>query len=142
MKEEQMRENGYPRPGNKNGMAKIYKAPPAAPNSITDRYCRRCGKVFSLEHYDENAVDECNYHPKSPGFRRGKFCCVCVRVENVFFLNTKSYVLTLYTSTHLFKHLTSEIIKLNAIKERSSIQNVILKTKNKFPMLCLFRLPQ
>lgn len=71
--EEQMRENGYPRPGNRNGMAKIYKSPPAAPNSQTDRYCRRCGKVFSLEHFDEVAVDECNYHPKSPGFRRGKF---------------------------------------------------------------------
>lgn len=71
MTEEQMRENGYPRPGSKNGMAKIYKAPPAAPNSITDRYCRRCGKIFSIEHYDEKAVDECNYHPKSPGFRRG-----------------------------------------------------------------------
>ncbi|KAG4075880.1 hypothetical protein HA402_003706 [Bradysia odoriphaga] len=69
--EEQMRENGYPRPGHRNGMAKIYKAPPAAPNSSTDRYCRRCGKMFSLEHYDEIAVDECNYHPKSPGFRRG-----------------------------------------------------------------------
>lgn len=72
MTEEQMRENGYPRPGAKNGMAKIYKAPPAAPNSTTDRYCRRCGKVFSIEHYDEKAVDECNYHPKSPGFRRGE----------------------------------------------------------------------
>lgn len=70
--EEQMRENGYPRPGSRNGMAKIYKAPPATPNSIMDRYCRRCGKMFSVEHYDEKAVDECNYHAKSPGFRRGK----------------------------------------------------------------------
>ncbi|KAJ6637931.1 RNA exonuclease 1 like [Pseudolycoriella hygida] len=71
MTEEQLRENGYPRSGSKNGMAKIYKTPPATPNSLTDRYCRRCGKIFSLEHYDEKAVDECNYHPKSPGFRRG-----------------------------------------------------------------------
>lgn len=70
--EEQLRENGYPRPGNKTGMASIYKSQTKPPNNSNDRYCRRCGKVYKLDHYDEICVDQCNYHPKSPGFRRGK----------------------------------------------------------------------
>lgn len=70
--EELLRVNGYPRPGKKPGMATIYKSQTAPPSNENDRYCRRCGKVFKLTHFDDECVDECNYHPKSPGFRRGK----------------------------------------------------------------------
>lgn len=65
--------NGYPRPGPKPGTAKISKVAPVAPANKEDRYCRRCGKIFRLDHYDEPAVDQCNYHLKSPGYRRGTF---------------------------------------------------------------------
>lgn len=70
--DEQLKENGFPHVGDKPGMAKVYKSPKAAPANEDDRYCRRCGKVYRLDHYDEEAVDQCNYHPKSPGYRRGK----------------------------------------------------------------------
>lgn len=74
LNEDQLRENGYPRPGKKAGMATILK-PQSRPatNNEMDRYCRRCGKLYRLDHYDEEHVDQCNYHPKSPGFRRGTF---------------------------------------------------------------------
>lgn len=69
--EEQLKENGFPRSGPKPGMATIYKPQNSFPTSEDDRYCRRCGKLFKLSHYDDECVDQCNYHPKSPGFRRG-----------------------------------------------------------------------
>lgn len=72
MNEEQLQENGYPRSGTKPGMAIINKAQRAAPSNEQDRYCRRCGKTYTLDHYDDECVDQCNYHPKKPGFRRGK----------------------------------------------------------------------
>lgn len=70
--EDQLKNNGYPRAGAKPGMASIFTSQKAAPNNENDRYCRRCGKTFTLDHYDEDCVDQCNYHNKSPGFRRGK----------------------------------------------------------------------
>lgn len=73
MTEDQMKECGYPRSKDDvPGMAKLYTSPPAMPNNENDRYCRRCGKIFRLEHFDEDSVDACNYHVKTPGFRRGK----------------------------------------------------------------------
>lgn len=72
LNDEQLKENGYPRSGNKPGMAAIFKAQKATPNNQNERYCRRCGKLFNFDHYDDECVDQCNYHPKSPGFRRGK----------------------------------------------------------------------
>lgn len=73
MNEEQLQENGYPRSGGKPGVAIIYKKQGAAPANPEERYCRRCGKVFKLNEYDDECIDRCNYHPKSPGFRRGNF---------------------------------------------------------------------
>lgn len=73
--EEQLKNNGYPRAGPAPGMAAIFTSQKAAPNNENDRYCRRCGKTFTLDHYDEECVDQCIYHPKSPAFRRGKFIC-------------------------------------------------------------------
>lgn len=70
--DEQLKENGYPRPGGKPGVAIIHKHQSATPANENDRYCRRCGKVYKLDEYDEECIDRCNYHPKSPGFRRGK----------------------------------------------------------------------
>lgn len=69
--DEQLKENGYPRSTDRVGVAKIFRNKTAAPVNENDRYCRRCGKVFKLDEYDEECVDKCNYHPKSPGFRRG-----------------------------------------------------------------------
>lgn len=66
-------ENGYPRPGLRSGHAIIkntYRNHPR-PNNKSERYCSRCSKQFKLESYDLPSVDECNYHPKSTGFRRG-----------------------------------------------------------------------
>lgn len=72
MNEEQLKENGYPRSGAKPGHALIHKKQSATPANAEQRYCRRCGQVFNLDEYDEECIDRCNYHPKSPGFRRGK----------------------------------------------------------------------
>lgn len=69
--DEQLLENGYPRPGPKPGLAKIAKTSRPLPTNSEDRYCSRCGKIFRLDQYDEPAVDLCNYHSKSPGYRRG-----------------------------------------------------------------------
>lgn len=69
--DDQLKENGYPRSGHKPGIAVIHKKQAATPANPEDRYCRRCGKVYKLDEYDDNCIDRCNYHPKSPGFRRG-----------------------------------------------------------------------
>lgn len=80
--EDQLKSNGFPRPGNRPGHALItsmYKPKIKSVNE-NEKYCSRCGKLFSLDMYDEVCVDECNYHPKAPGFRRGfadnsHMCC-------------------------------------------------------------------
>lgn len=73
LKEEELQNNGYPRSeGAAPGMAKFYTTSAATPNNENDRYCRRCGIVFSLDHFDEDVVDQCNYHFKSSGYRRGE----------------------------------------------------------------------
>ncbi|XP_037808510.1 RNA exonuclease 1 homolog, partial [Lucilia sericata] len=69
--EEQLVANGYPRSGMKPGTAKIQCTKPMRRPNDTERYCSRCGKVFNLQMYDEVCVDECNYHPKGTGYRRG-----------------------------------------------------------------------
>lgn len=69
--EEQLQTNGFPRATDAPGKAKIFKAKPARPPNEEERYCSRCSKVFSLETYDEPAVDSCNYHAKSTCYRRG-----------------------------------------------------------------------
>ncbi|ETN59207.1 rnase h (70) [Anopheles darlingi] len=69
--EEQLRSNGFPRPTEVAGKAKMYTAKPSRPPNETERYCSRCSKVFNVELYDEPQVDACNYHPKSTCYRRG-----------------------------------------------------------------------
>ncbi|XP_055905651.1 RNA exonuclease 1 homolog isoform X2 [Eupeodes corollae] len=70
--EEQLVSNGYPRPGLLNGSAIISNTrTQIRRHNENERYCRRCSKVFDLSMYDSPAVDECNYHPKSTGYRRG-----------------------------------------------------------------------
>ncbi|XP_059612326.1 RNA exonuclease 1 homolog isoform X2 [Phlebotomus argentipes] len=72
--EEQLKENGFPRPGNYKGHAticKTYQKHHLNPPNPDERYCSRCSKLFNISCYDYTRVDECNYHPKSTGFRRG-----------------------------------------------------------------------
>ncbi|KAH8243392.1 hypothetical protein KR032_007113 [Drosophila birchii] len=69
--DEQLVENGYPRPGAKRGSAVIRACRPNRRPNESERYCSRCGKVFSLDIYDRHGSDMCNYHPKSTGYRRG-----------------------------------------------------------------------
>ncbi|XP_020799645.1 RNA exonuclease 1 homolog [Drosophila serrata] len=69
--DEQLVENGYPRPGAKRGSAVIRASRPNRRPNESERYCSRCGKVFSLNIYDRHGADMCNYHPKSTGYRRG-----------------------------------------------------------------------
>ncbi|XP_053946451.1 RNA exonuclease 1 homolog isoform X2 [Anastrepha ludens] len=69
--EEQLVSNGFPRPGKGPGLAVITSAKPSRRPNDDERYCSRCGKVFNLKIYEEVCVDECNYHPKSAGYRRG-----------------------------------------------------------------------
>ncbi|XP_017119236.1 RNA exonuclease 1 homolog [Drosophila elegans] len=69
--EEQLVENGYPRPGEKRGSAIIRACRPNRRPNQSERYCSRCGKVFSLDIYEHKGFDMCNYHPKSTGYRRG-----------------------------------------------------------------------
>lgn len=76
--EEQLKQYGYPR--GEPGHVKIYSNRPPLPPNKDERYCCRCSKVFSLDVYEQICVDECNYHPKSAGFRRGSadnfhYCC-------------------------------------------------------------------
>ncbi|XP_037731980.1 RNA exonuclease 1 homolog [Drosophila subpulchrella] len=69
--DEQLVENGYPRPGEKRGSAVIRACRPNRRPNQSERYCSRCGKVFSLDIYEHPGSDMCNYHPKSTGYRRG-----------------------------------------------------------------------
>ncbi|KAH8280114.1 hypothetical protein KR018_007984 [Drosophila ironensis] len=69
--EEQLVENGFPRPGSKRGTAVIRACRPNRRPNDRERYCSRCGKIFSLEIYEHPGSDMCNYHPKSTGYRRG-----------------------------------------------------------------------
>ncbi|XP_017005894.2 RNA exonuclease 1 homolog [Drosophila takahashii] len=69
--DEQLVENGYPRPGEKRGTAVIRACRPNRRPNQSERYCSRCGKVFSLDIYEHQGFDMCNYHPKSTGYRRG-----------------------------------------------------------------------
>lgn len=84
LNEEQLRENGYPRPGKKPGQAEIFKVQSATPNNENDRYCRRCGKIYKLDHYDDICVDQCIYHAKSPGFRRGNGILLKLNAKIIF----------------------------------------------------------
>lgn len=72
LKDEQLISNGYPRAGKRAGSAVITNWKPMRRPNDTERYCSRCSKVFNMSMYDEVCVDECNYHPKSTGYRRGK----------------------------------------------------------------------
>lgn len=71
--EELLVSNGFPRPGKRPGTAIIQNTKPTRKPNDTERYCIRCGKVFNLSMYDQICVDECNYHPKSTGYKRGKY---------------------------------------------------------------------
>lgn len=78
--EQLLEENGFPRPGPKRGMAKIFTAKPKKPPKEDERYCSRCCKVFRLDDYDEPAFDKCNYHLKRSGHinrsaDRMYYCC-------------------------------------------------------------------
>lgn len=72
--EEQLKENGFPRAGPKPGQAIVegfYRREQPKPRNEDERYCQRCGKLFNIASYDLPAKDECNYHPKGTGYRRG-----------------------------------------------------------------------
>ncbi|KAH8406589.1 hypothetical protein KR215_008778 [Drosophila sulfurigaster] len=71
MTDEQLVDNGYPRPGKRPGTAVIQANRPNRRPNETERYCSRCGKVFNLNIYESQGTDMCNYHPKSTGYRRG-----------------------------------------------------------------------
>lgn len=70
--EQQLKDNGYPRPSGTKGKAKLYASRFSKPPHENERYCSRCSTIFKLDIYDEPAVDMCNYHSKSTGYRRGK----------------------------------------------------------------------
>lgn len=72
--EEQLKENGFPRQGPKPGQAIVegfYRREQPKPRNEDERYCQRCGKLFNIASYELPARDECNYHPKGTGYRRG-----------------------------------------------------------------------
>lgn len=69
--DEQLKTNGFPRPTDIPGKAKIHTTKPSRPPNEEERYCSRCSKVFNLTTYEEPAVDSCNYHAKSTCYRRG-----------------------------------------------------------------------
>lgn len=72
--EEQLRENGFPMQGPRPGQAIVegfYRREQPKPRNEDERYCQRCGKLFNVASYLEPARDECNYHPKGTGYRRG-----------------------------------------------------------------------
>lgn len=82
LNEQQLRENGFPRPTEQNGRAKLYTPKKAKPQTGRegDYYCSRCHNVFNTDIYDEPAIDLCNYHLKRSGYRRGTadnfyYCC-------------------------------------------------------------------
>lgn len=72
--EEQLKENGFPRSGPGTGQAIVegfYRREQPKPRNEEERYCQRCGKLFNISKYEQPAKDECNYHPKGAGYRRG-----------------------------------------------------------------------
>lgn len=72
--EEQLKENGFPRAGPRTGQAIVegfYRREEPKPRNEEERYCQRCGKLFNIAMYELPARDECNYHPKGAGYRRG-----------------------------------------------------------------------
>lgn len=74
LNEEQLKENGFPRQGTKPGQAIVegfYRREQPKPRNEDERYCQRCGKLFNIASHDLPAKDECNYHPKGTGYRRG-----------------------------------------------------------------------
>ncbi|CAO1421804.1 unnamed protein product [Diamesa tonsa] len=78
--EEQLRSNGYPRPGPANGWATMFTTKMSKPPKSDERYCSRCHKIFNMDIYDEPQKDLCNFHAKRSGFRRGfadnlYYCC-------------------------------------------------------------------
>lgn len=36
-----------------------------------ERICRRCGNVFKLQDYNEKSTNQCKFHPRVPGVKRG-----------------------------------------------------------------------
>jgi len=70
--EKQLEENGFPRKGEGKGRAIISNRKSSKPTKETERYCCRCGDLFSLAIYDKDCVDTCNYHPKTACYKRGK----------------------------------------------------------------------
>lgn len=102
--EEQLQTYGFPRPSTKPGKAKMYTTKPLLPpNRENERYCARCAKVFNLDKFDDICIDECNYHPKSAGFRRGSadnfhYCCQLPAGTPVRFVDKITFRV-LYTCT-------------------------------------------
>lgn len=82
LNEQQMRENGFPRPTQQIGRAQLFTPKKKKPASGRegDYYCSRCHNVFNTDIFDEPAADLCNYHLKRSGYRRGfsdnlHYCC-------------------------------------------------------------------
>lgn len=95
MTDVQLRDNGYPRCGAKPGVATIFNNRiKATPINENERYCRRCGNVFNFSEYDEECIDRCNYHPKSPGFRRGNYSKDTFNCRNVNMARSGPFIYT------------------------------------------------
>lgn len=124
--EEQLRENGYPRPGDKPGMAHMFKPQSGVAHNKNDRYCSRCGTMFNLEHFEEFCVDKCNYHAKRPGFRRGN---QNISIDNKLRLNAS--ISTSTNSPIRFEIKSIYLIHLSSSRYSTLILfHSLLKSKN------------
>lgn len=64
MSDQQLKVNKYPRISENPGLAYIFhNALEILPNN-TERKCSRCLKVFALNEYKKDCVNQCIYHPK------------------------------------------------------------------------------
>ncbi|XP_055381056.1 RNA exonuclease 1 homolog isoform X2 [Condylostylus longicornis] len=115
LNDEQLMKNGFPRPGAKRGTAIFHNIKPQTKAAReNERICRRCSKTFNIAMYENEAIDECCYHPKGIGYRRGftdNFHQCCQQPAGSTGCTYANYHVTEYTDLNNLKGFVQTIDK-------------------------------